>query len=147
LWLEHQPIAFKHVAGSGKSMKSFKFVGIPEATCYAAEDADITLPLYEHLKPRLLAEGLVTVYATLERPMPRVLADMELAGVRIDPDHLRRLSQDFGMRMGELEAEAHRLAGRPFTLGSPKQIGEVLYAEMGLTGGRSTAKGAASTDA
>jgi DNA polymerase I len=146
-WLEHEPIAFKHVAGAGKSMKSFRFVGLPEATCYAAEDADITIRLYEHLKPRLLSEGLTTVYETLERPMPKVLADMELAGIRIDPDHLRRLSQDFGMRMGELEVEAHRLAGRPFNLGSPKQIGEVLYAEMGLTGGRNTAKGAASTDA
>ncbi|HQN51951.1 MAG TPA: DNA polymerase, partial [Phenylobacterium sp.] len=117
------------------------------ATCYAAEDADVTLRLYELLRPRLPREGLLSVYETLERPMAGVLADMECAGIRIDPERLRQLSNDFSVRMGELEAEAHRLAGRPFNLGSPKQIGEVLFGEMGLTGGKMTATGAQSTDA
>jgi DNA polymerase-1 len=147
LWLDHEPIAFKQVAGTGKAQKSFKHVKLPEATCYAAEDADVTLRLYEHLRPRLAQEGLLTVYETLERPMAQVLADMECAGVRIDPEILRQLSNEFGMRMGELEAKAHALAGRPFNLGSPKQIGEVLYGEMGLSSGRKTGGGAASTDA
>jgi DNA polymerase-1 len=146
-WLEHEPIAFKTVAGTGKAQKSFKYVGLAEATCYAAEDADVTLRLYEHLKPRLAHEGLSTVYETLERPLPKVLVEMELAGVKVDPGQLRRLSHDFGVRMGELEADAHRLAGRPFNLGSPKQIGEVLFTEMGLASGRMTATGAMSTDA
>jgi DNA polymerase-1 len=147
LWLGHEPIPFKQVAGTGKGQKSFKHVALSEATCYAAEDADVTLRLYQHLRPRLAAEGLLTVYETLERPLPQVLAAMECAGVRVDPERLRQLSNDFSVRMGELEAEAHRLAGRPFNLGSPKQIGDLLYTEMGLASGRKTGGGAASTDA
>ncbi|MFC3080127.1 DNA polymerase I [Phenylobacterium terrae] len=146
-WLEHEPISFKKVAGTGKTQKSFKHVDLAAATCYAAEDADVTLRLYEHLRPRLAAEGLLTVYETLERPMPKVLVEMELAGVKVDPEQLRLLSNDFSVRMAELEAEAHRLAGRPFNLGSPKQIGDILFKEMGLASGRTTATGAASTDA
>ena len=147
LWLGHEPIPFKQVAGTGKAQKSFKHVALEPATCYAAEDADVTLRLYEVLRPRLAAEGLLTVYETLERPLPAVLANMECDGIRVDPDRLRQLSNDFSVRMGELEAEAHRLAGRPFNLGSPKQIGEVLFQEMGLASGRKTATGAQSTDA
>ena len=146
LWLGHEPIKFKQVAGIGKAEISFKHVPLDKATCYAAEDADVTLRLYNRLRPRLAPEGLLTVYETLERPMPAVLADMECAGIHIDPDHLRRLSGEFGFKMEELEKKAHQLAGRPFNLGSPKQIGEVLYAEMGLAGGKKTATGAASTD-
>ena len=146
LWLGHEPIKFKTVAGTGKSEISFKHVPLDKATCYAAEDADVTLRLYNRLRPRLAREGLLTVYETLERPMPAVLAEMELAGIRIDPDHLRRLSNEFGFKMEELEKKAHQLAGRPFNLGSPKQIGEVLYAEMGMEHGKKTATGAASTD-
>jgi DNA polymerase I len=146
-WLGHEPISFKTVAGAGKAQKSFKHVTLPEATCYAAEDADVTLRLHEHLRPRLAHEGLLTVYETLERPLPKVLVEMELAGVKVDPEQLRLLSNDFGVRMAELETEAHRLAGRPFNLGSPKQIGEVLFKEMGLASGRMTATGAMSTDA
>lgn len=145
--LDHEPISFKTVAGSGKSQKSFKHVGLPEATCYAAEDSDVTLRLWDHLKPRLAHERLLTVYETTERPMPRVLVDMELAGVKVDPDQLRQLSNDFSVRMAELESEAHRLAGRPFNLGSPKQIGDILFKEMGLESGKMTATGAQSTDA
>ena len=146
LWLGHEPIKFKAVAGTGKTEISFKHVPLDRATCYAAEDADVTLRLYNRLRPRLAREGLLTVYETLERPMPAVLAAMECAGIHIDPEHLRRLSNEFGVKMGELEAKAHQLAGRPFNLGSPKQIGEVLYAEMGLERGKKTATGAASTD-
>jgi DNA polymerase-1 len=147
LWLNHEPISFKQVAGAGKAQKSFKHVPLDPATCYAAEDADVTLRLWLTLKPRLAREGLLTVYETLERPMPAVLARMECEGVRIDPDTLRRLSQDFSVRMVELEAKAHGLAGRPFNLGSPKQIGDVLFSELSLPGGKRTATGAWSTDA
>jgi DNA polymerase-1 len=145
--LEHEPISFKTVAGTGKAQKSFKHVELTSATCYAAEDADVTLRIYEHLKPRLIHEKLTTVYETLERPLPKVLVEMELAGIKVDPDRLRQLSNDFAVRMGELEADAHRVAGRPFNLGSPKQIGDLLFTEMGLASGRTTATGANSTDA
>ncbi|MBS0333958.1 MAG: DNA polymerase I [Proteobacteria bacterium] len=145
--LGHEPISFKSVAGTGKSQKSFKHVELGAATCYAAEDADVTLRIYQHLRPRLSHEHLLTVYETLERPMPKVLVGMELEGVKVDPDRLRQLSNDFSVRMAELEAEAHRVAGRPFNLGSPKQIGDILFNEMGLSSGRTTATGAASTDA
>jgi DNA polymerase-1 len=146
LWLGHQPISFKEVAGSGKAQKSFKHVALDAATRYAAEDADVTLRLYHVLRPRLPRESLLTVYETLERPMPPVLADMECAGVRVDPERLRQLSHEFSLRMAELEAEAQTLAGRPFNLGSPKQIGDVLFGDMGLAGGKKTATGVWSTD-
>jgi DNA polymerase-1 len=147
LWLEHQPISLKQVTGAGRAQKRFRHVGLPEATCYAAEDADITLRLYRLLRPRLAREHLLTVYETLERPLPAVLARMERAGIRIDPDRLRVLSNDFAIRMADLEAEAQTLAGRPFNLGSPKQIGDVLFGELGLPGGKKTATGVWSTDA
>jgi DNA polymerase-1 len=147
LWLNHEPIPFKQVAGSGKAQKSFKNVELKAATCYAAEDADVTLRLYDVLKPKLAPAGLSTVYETLERPLAAVLADMEVAGIAVDPEHLRRLSNDFSLRMAEFEAKAHSLAGRPFNLGSPKQVGEILYQEMGLAPKRTTASGASSTDA
>ena len=147
LWLEHQPMTLKQVAGTGKAQKAFRHVGLEAATCYAAEDADVTLRLYQKLRPRLAREHLLNVYETLERPMPAVLARMECEGIRVDPDRLRHLSQDFSMRMAEMETEAQALAGRPFNLGSPKQIGDVLFGEMGLAGGKRTATGAWSTDA
>jgi len=147
MWLGHQPITFKQVAGIGKAQKSFKHVALDPATCYAAEDADVTLRLHRHLRPRLAREGLLGVYETLERPMPAVLAAMECEGVRIDPERLRHLSNDFSLRMADLEVQAHALAGRPFNLGSPKQIGDVLFGELGMAGGKKTATGVWSTDA
>jgi DNA polymerase I len=146
LWLGHKPIAFKEVAGSGKSEKSFKHVDLAAATTYAAEDADVTLRLYQKLRPRLAREGLLTVYETLERPLPAVLADMECNGIRVDPDTLRRLSQEFAMRMADLEGVAQQQAGQPFNLASPKQLGDILFGKMGLPGGKKTATGAWSTD-
>ena len=146
LWLNHEPISFKTVAGSGKAQKSFKHVALEPATAYAAEDADVTLRLYRHLRPRLAREGVLAVYETLERPMPAVLAQMECEGIRIDPEQLRLLSHDFSMRMADLEAEAQKIVGRPFNLGSPKQIGDVLFGEMGLPGSKKTATGAWGTD-
>ncbi|MRL69520.1 DNA polymerase I [Brevundimonas sp. SPF441] len=147
LHLGHEPIPFKNVAGTGKSQKSFKHVALKPASEYAAEDADVTLRLWRILKPRLAREGLSTVYETLERGMPTVLADMELNGVRIDPDRLKRLSSEFGLRMAELEAQAHEIAGRPFNIGSPRQIGEILFGELNLPGGKKTASGQWGTDA
>ena len=141
LHLGHDPIPFKQVAGTGKKQISFKHVELKPATAYAAEDADVTLRLWRILKPRLAREGLATVYETLERGMPAVLADMELNGIRVDPARLTRLSSEFGLKMVELEAEAEKLAGRPFGISSPKQIGELLFGEMNLPGGKKTASG------
>ena len=147
LWLGHEPISFKTVAGSGKAQKSFKHVEMKSATCYAAEDADVTLRLYNKLRPRLAREGMLTVYETLERPLPAVLAQMEIDGIMIDPAQLKRLSHEFSVRMVELEAKAHEIVGRPFNLGSPKQIGDILFGELALPGGKKTATGAWGTDA
>jgi len=146
LHLGHTPIPFKQVAGTGKAQKSFAQVEIHPATCYAAEDADVTLRLYNVLKPRLRAEGLLTVYETLERGMPAVLKAMELEGIKVDPARLRQLGHEFSLKMVDLEAKAHELAGRPFNLGSPKQIGDILFGEMGLSGAKKTATGAWATD-
>lgn len=147
LHLGHDPIPFKQVAGTGKAQKSFKHVELKPATCYAAEDADVTLRLWRILKPRLAEQGLTTVYETLERGMPETLAGMEREGVRVDPDRLRRLSSEFGLRMAELEQKAQDLAGRPFNVGSPRQIGDILFGDMQLPGGKKTASGQWGTEA
>ncbi|WP_270374068.1 DNA polymerase I [Marinicauda sp. Alg238-R41] len=147
LLLGHTCITFKEVCGSGKSQKHFGQCDLKSATEYAAEDADITLRLYELLKPSLAQRKLTTVYETLERPMPAVLSRMELAGIRVDVAQLSRLSSDFAQKMAESEEAAHSLAGTRFNLGSPKQIGEILFGQMGLPGGKKTKSGAWSTDA
>ncbi len=146
LHLSHTPIAFSEVAGKGKDKITFDCVPVAEATKYSAEDADVTLRLYLLLKPKLGEMGKRTVYETLERPLIMVLADMEQAGVTVDPEMLRRLSNDFGKIQAGLETEIHKLAGENFNIGSPKQLGDILFGKMGLEGGRKTKTGAWSTD-
>ncbi len=147
LHLGHETIKFKDVAGSGRSQVTFDFVPLDKALDYAAEDAEVTLRLHQALKPRLLVERLVTVYETLERALVPVLTQMELAGIKVDRAALARLSNDFAKRMAELEREIHGLAGRAFTIGSPKQLGEILFDEMGLGGGKKGKSGAYATGA
>jgi DNA polymerase-1 len=146
LHLSHTPIAFSEVTGKGKDKITFDCVPVAEATKYSAEDADVTLRLHMLLKPKLGEIGKRTVYETLERPLTMVLADMERAGITIDPDMLRRLSNDFGKTQGSLETQIHKLAGENFNIGSPKQLGDILFGKMGLEGGRKTKTGAWSTD-
>jgi DNA polymerase-1 len=146
LHLSHTPIAFSEVTGKGKDKLSFDCVPVKDATRYSAEDADVTLRLWMLLKPRLAQMGKLTVYETLERPLVMVLADMERAGVSIDPELLRRLSNDFGKIQAGLETQIHKLAGENFNIGSPKQLGDILFGKMGLTGGSKTKTGAWSTD-
>jgi DNA polymerase-1 len=146
LHLSHKPVAFSEVAGKGKDKITFDCVPIREATRYSGEDADVTLRLHALLSARLLAEGKRTVYETLERPLVPVLADMERAGIMVDPDRLRRLSNDFAVAMGVLETEIHKLAGGSFNIGSPKQLGEILFDRFKLPGGKRTKTGAWSTD-
>ncbi len=147
LHLVHTPIPFAEVAGKGKEKITFDSVAIREATRYSAEDADVTLRLAALLKPRLAAEGKRTVYETLERPLISVLADMESAGIMIDPDLLRRLSNDFAQSQAKMEKQIHKLAGEEFNIGSPKQLGDILFGKFSLPGGRKTKTGAWSTDA
>ncbi|MEZ5670586.1 MAG: DNA polymerase I [Alphaproteobacteria bacterium] len=147
LHLGHSNIKFSDVAGSGKNQVTFDRVPLDKACDYAAEDADICLRLHGLLKKRLLEERLVTVYETIERPLPQVLVDMEQAGVLVDRVELARLSQRFAEKMDALEQEIHKLAGHPFNIGSPKQLGEVLFDEMGIAGGKKGKTGAYATGA
>jgi len=146
-WLDHDTIHFHHVAGSGKSQVTFDCVAIDKATDYAAEDADVTLRLWNVLKPRLPAEHVASVYETLERAMPAVLARMERRGISIDRQVLSRLSGEFAQKQGALEEEIKTLAGEPLNPGSPKQIGDILFGKMGLPGGTKTKTGQWSTGA
>ena len=146
-WLGHTPIAFKDVAGSGKAGVTFDMVDIARATAYAAEDADVTLRLWHVLKPRLVAQGLVTVYERLERPLVPVLARMEERGISVDRQILSRLSGELAQKAAAFEAEIYELAGETFNVGSPKQLGDILFGKMGLPGGSKTKTGQWSTSA
>jgi DNA polymerase-1 len=143
--LKHTCMSFtqvlEHAPGAKKSDKTFGQVPLDKATEYAGEDADVTLRLWTILKPRLVAERMTTVYETLERPLVRVLADMERAGVKVDRGILARLSSTFAQRVARLEAEIYDLAGHKFNLGSPKQLGEFLFDNLKLPGGRKTKSG------
>jgi len=143
--LDHATIPFKEVAGTGKKQLTFDQVGLPEATRYAGEDADVTLRLWGLLKPRLVGERMTKVYETLERPLVAALVDMEEAGIKVDRDVLARLSARFADKMAVLEKDIHNLAGEDFNIGSPKQLGEILFDKMGLEGGKKTKTGAWAT--
>ncbi len=146
-YLGHVPIPIKDLLGSGKKMITFDRVPIEDAVKYAAEDADITLRLWKLLKPRLHLSRVTRVYEGTERPLVPVLAEMELAGVQVDRNTLSRMSTAFAQKMAGLEAELHELAGHSFNVNSPAQVGEILFAEMGLEGGKKTKTGAWSTPA
>jgi DNA polymerase I len=146
-YLGQKTIKFSDVAGSGAKQVSFDKVPIDKARDYAAEDADVTMQLWAHFKPRLATEHMVSVYETIERPLIPVLLSMEQAGIKVDAPRLRRLSSEFEKRMGELEREIHKVAGREFNVGSPKQLGEILFDEQKLPGGRRNKNGTWATDA
>ncbi|NDR57322.1 DNA polymerase I [Aliiruegeria sabulilitoris] len=146
-YLSHVPIPIKELIGSGKSAITFDKVEVEVAAKYAAEDADITLRLWELFKPQLHLNKVTTVYETLERPLSPVLARMEMAGVKVDRDTLSRMSNAFAQKMAGLEAEIHELAGESFNVGSPKQLGEILFDKMGLEGVKKGKTGAWSTPA
>lgn len=146
-YLSHTPIPIKPLLGTGKSAITFDRVPVDEAVRYAAEDADITLRLWEVFKPQLHQTQVTTVYETLERPLSPVLATMEMHGIKVDRDTLSRMSNAFAQKMAGLEAEIHELAGRSFNVGSPKQLGEILFDEMGIEGGKKGKTGAYATGA
>jgi len=146
-WLGHATLTYGELTGSGKNKLTYDQVAIDRATAYAAEDADVILRLWYLLKPRLIAERMTTVYETLERPLVSVLARMERRGISIDRQVLSRLSGDFAQTAARVEAELQELAGEPINVGSPKQIGDILFGKMGLPGGSKTKTGAWSTSA
>jgi DNA polymerase-1 len=147
LHLGHTPISYDEVTGTGRNRIPFPQVPIERATAYAAEDADVTLRLWQALRPRLRFAGALALYEQLERRLLPVLLEMERAGIKVDADDLRRMSVDFEQRMAVIERDIHRLAGREFNVGSAKQLGEVLFDEMKLGGGRRMKTGAWGTDA
>ncbi len=145
--LDRDALAYEAVCGSGRRQIGFDQAPTERATAYAAECADLTLRLHGLLKQRLAAERRARVYETLDRPLVAVLAGMERHGIKVDRQILKGLSADFGQRMLELEEQAYKLAGRPFNLGSPKQLGEVLFKEQGLAASRKTRTGELTTGA
>jgi DNA polymerase I len=147
LWLGHAMISHGELTGSGKNKLAFDQVAIDKATAYSAEDADVILRLWRVLKPRLVADRMTAVYETLERPLISVLARMERRGISIDRQVLSRLSGDFAQTAARVEAELQELAGEPINVGSPKQIGDILFGKMGIPGGTKTKTGAWSTSA
>ncbi len=146
-WLGHTPIPYKEVAGSGRNMVTFDMVDIDRATAYAAEDADVTLRLWRVLKPRLAADGLASVYERLERPLVPVIGRMEHRGISVDRQILSRLSGDLAQTAAGIEEEIYQLAGERFNIGSPRQLGEILFGKMGHAGARKTSTGQWSTSA
>jgi DNA polymerase-1 len=147
IWLGHKMLSYGEVIGSGKAKVAFDQVTIDRATAYAAEDADVLLRLWRVLKPRLAAEHMTTVYETLERPLISVLARMERRGISIDRQVLSKLSADFAQTAARIEAEIREIAGEDVNIGSPKQLGDILFGKMGLPGGSKTKTGAWSTSA
>ncbi|MDF0541129.1 DNA polymerase I [Sphingobium sp. H39-3-25] len=144
--LDHTCIAFKDVVGTGKNQLSFAEVPLDKATEYAAEDADVTLRLWKLFKPRLAEEGATRVYELVDRPLVSVIAGMEHAGIKVDREHLSRLSAEFTAGIAALETEIHALAEQPFAIGSTQQLGAILFDKMGLKGGKKGKSGAYSTD-
>lgn len=146
LFLDHEPIKYEEVAGKGKNQVTFDKVDIDKARDYAAEDADITHRLHHTFKPRVAREKMARVYEDIERPLVQVIGQMELDGIKVDPLILKEMSNDFAKKIQELEKEIHTEAGTEFNIGSPKQIGEILFDQMGLSGGKKTKTGQWSTD-
>ena len=144
--LGHQPLSFKDVCGTGKKQIPFGEVPLDRATEYAAEDADVTWRLHKHLKPRLSIERGTTIYERVDRPLVPVVAMMERNGIKVDRTQLARLSEEFAAEMGKLEKQIHEDAGQEFTIGSPKQLGDILFDKLGYKGGRKGKSGQYSTD-
>ena len=146
-YLSHNAISFKEIAGTGKGQKLFTDIDIDTATKYAAEDADVTLRLWKLLKPKLAKERVSSLYETIERPLARIIMEMEKHGVSIDEKILNRLSEKFERKIKEIEKNCFKIVGEEFNLGSPKQVGEILFDKLGIKGGKKTPSGAWSTDA
>ncbi|HEX5236965.1 MAG TPA: DNA polymerase I [Sphingomicrobium sp.] len=142
----HECIPYKQLCGTGAKQITFDKVPLGPATEYAGEDADITLRLWQRLKPRLAAENVARVYERVDKPLVPVISRMERRGIKVDREYLARLSREFGEEISRLEERVYEAACGPFTIGSPQQLGEVLYGRLGLKGGRKGKSGQYSTD-
>jgi DNA polymerase-1 len=140
LHLNHKPIAYKDVVGTGRNAKNFSEITPEDARDYASEDADVTLRLHHVLKPQLRTQKATRVYELIERPLIDVIVAMEAEGIKVSPEKLKAMSEEFAQKMEGFEAEIYQLAGREFTIGSPKQLGEILFDELGIEGGKKSSK-------
>ncbi|MEO6580939.1 MAG: DNA polymerase I [Sphingomicrobium sp.] len=143
---DHICIAFKSVCGTGQKQITFDKVPLDAATEYAAEDADICLRLWQRLKPRMVSEGVTGIYQMVDRPLAATVGRMELRGIKVDRDYLAKLSGTFAVEIAKLESQVYEAAEGPFTIGSPQQLGAVLFDRLGLKGGRKGKNGQYSTD-
>ena len=139
--LDHKPITFKDVAGTGKSQVTFDQVDIEQAKEYACEDADITLKLYEAFEKRLFSENVLTVYDQLEKPLVKILSTIENNGVKIDQKILHKLSEKFSIEISNLEKKIFKIAKEEFNIGSTKQLGDIIYEKLKIAGSKKTKKG------
>ena len=145
--LNHKTISYKELVGSGKNKLNFSDINLKEATEYAAEDADVTLRLYNKLKERLDEEKLNNVYESFEKPMVKLLSDLEIKGIKVDKSYLEELSKKFEKRIKKIEKEIYSLAGKEFNIGSPKQLGEIIYNDLKIAKLKKTKKGSLATSA
>ena len=145
--LEHKTISYKELVGTGKNKLNFSDIELDKATEYAAEDADVTLRLYNHLKSRLNEEKLNKVYESFEKPMVQLLSKMEFNGIKVDDLYLKKLSKKFEDKIRKIEKEIYSIAGKEFNIGSPKQLGEIIYNELKIAKLKKTKKGSLATNA
>ena len=145
--LNHKTISYKELVGTGKNKLNFSDIALDKATEYAAEDADVTLRLYNHLKARLDEEKLNKVYETFEKPMVKLLSKLEFNGIKVDDIYLKKLSKNFEEKLKKIEKEIYSIAGKEFNIGSPKQLGEIIYNELKITKLKKTKKGSLATSA
>jgi DNA polymerase-1 len=145
--LEHKTISYKELVGTGKNKLNFSDIELDQATEYAAEDADVTLRLYNHLKSKLDEEKLNKVYESFEKPMVQLLSKMESNGIKVDDLYLKKLSKKFEDKIRKIEKEIYSIAGKEFNIGSPKQLGEIIYNELKIAKLKKTKKGSLATNA
>ena len=145
--LNHKPIAFKDLVGTGKKEINFSFVDLEKAKDYAAEDADVTLRLYKKFNKSLKDEKMINIYETFEKPMIKILADMEIEGIKIDNDFLKTLSSKFGKKIEKIQREVYKISKKEFNIASPKQLGEILYNDLKIADLKKTKKGSFATSA
>ena len=145
--LEHKTISYKELVGTGKNKLNFSDIELDKATEYAAEDADVTLRLYNHLKSKLNEEKLNKVYESFEKPMVQLLSKLELDGIKVDNLYLKKLSKKFEEKLRKIEKEIYLIAGKEFNIGSPKQLGEIIYNELKIAKSKKTKKGSLATNA
>ena len=145
--LNHKPIAFKDLVGTGKKEINFSFVDLEKAKDYAAEDADVTFRLYKKFNKSLKDEKMINIYETFEKPMIKILADMEIEGIKIDNDFLKILSSKFGKKIEKIQREVYKISKKEFNIASPKQLGEILYNDLKISDLKKTKKGSFATSA